>query len=137
MLTVPYWSKWRAYRTLAHSLLTLKMVQTFVLIQTLEIKQRIDNLAFDNHNNAAFYGHLRRALFSIMMTAVYGRHIDRMDHDIKYSGQSGRLLGKFGKVGTFIEDESPPLTILPTWMQSSRKKAFEDAKWVLWIKMRM
>lgn len=138
MLTMPYGPKWRAYRTLVHNLLTSKMVQTFVPIQTLEIKQLMYNLAFDNFNNAAFYGHLRRALFSIMMTAVYGRRIDRVDHeDIKYSEQSGRLLGKLGKAGTFIEDEIPPLAKLPTWMQPSRKKALEHAKWVLWVKMRM
>lgn len=138
MLTMPYGPKWRAYRTLVHNLLTPKMVQTFVPIQTLEIKQLMYNLAFDNFNNAAFYGHLRRALFSIMMTAVYGRRIDRVDHeDIKYSEQSGRLLGKLGKAGTFIEDEIPPLAKLPTWMQPSRNKAIEHAKWVLWVKMRM
>ena len=138
MLTMPYGPKWRAYRTLVHNLLTPKMVQTFVPVQTIEIRQLMYNLAFDNFNNAAFYGHLRRALFSIMMTAVYGRRIDRMDHeDIKYSEQSGRLLGKLGKAGTFIEDEIPPLAKLPTWMQPSRKKALEHAQWVLWVKMRM
>ena len=138
MLTMPYGPKWRAYRTLVHNLLTPKMVETFVPVQTLEIRQLMYNLAFDNVDNAAFYGHLRRALFSIMMTAVYGRRIDRMDHeDIKYSEQSGRLLGKLGKAGTFIEDEIPPLARLPTWMQPSRKKALEHAQWVLWVKMRM
>ncbi|KAF4628138.1 hypothetical protein G7Y89_g10016 [Cudoniella acicularis] len=112
--------------------------QTFVPVQTLEIKQLVYDLAFNNFNDAAFYGHLRRALFSIMMTAVYGRRIDRMDHeDIKYSEQSGKLLGKLGKAGTFIEDEIPLLAKLPTWMQPSRKKALEHAKWVLWVKMRM
>lgn len=138
MLTMPYGPKWRAYRTLVHNLLTPKMAQTFVPVQTLEVKQLMYNLAFDNFNNAAFYGHIRRALFSIMMSAVFGRRIDRMDHeDIKYSEQSGKLLGKLGKAGTFIEDEIPRLAKLPTWMQPSRKKALEHAKWVLWVKMRI
>ncbi|XTI87484.1 putative O-methylsterigmatocystin oxidoreductase [Cenococcum geophilum] len=138
MLTMPYGPKWRAYRTLVHGLLTPKIVQTFVPVQTLEIKQLMYDLAYNNFNDAAFYGHIRRALFSIMMTAVYGRRIDRMDHeDIKYSEQSGKLLGKLGKAGTFIEDEIPPLAKLPTWMQPSRTKALEHAKWVLWVKMRM
>ncbi|MCJ1423848.1 hypothetical protein MMC29_001733 [Sticta canariensis] len=115
MLTMPYGPKWRAYRTLVHGLLTPKMVETFVPVQTLEIKQLMYDLAFDNVNNSAFYGHVCRALFSIMMTAVFGRRIDRVDHeDIKYSEQSGRLLGKLGKAGTFIEDEIPPLAKLPT-----------------------
>ena len=138
MLTMPYGPKWRAYRTLVHNLLTPKMVETFVPVQTLEIKQLMYDFAFNNSNNAAFYGHLRRALFSIMMTAVYGRRIDRADHeDIRYSEQSGTLLGKLGKAGTFIEDEIPPLAKLPAWMQPSRKKALEHAEWVLWVKMRM
>lgn len=138
MLTMPYGPKWRAYRSLVHNLLTPKMVETFVPVQTLEIRQLMYDLAFDNANNAAFYGHVSRALFSIMTTAVFGRRIDRADHeDIKYSEQSGRLLGKLGKAGTFIEDEIPPLAKLPTWMQPSRKRALEHAKWVLWVKMRM
>lgn len=114
------------------------MVQSFVPVQTTEVKQLLYDLAFHNHGNAAFYGHLRRALFSIMMTAVYGRRIDRMDdEDIKLSQQSGQLLGKLGKAGTFIEDEIPPLAKLPEWMQPSRAKALEHAQWVLWVKMRM
>lgn len=126
---MPYGPKWRAYRTFMHNLLTPKMVQTFVPIQTLEIKQLMYNLAFNNFNNAAFYRHLCRALFSIIMTAVYGRRIDRVDHkDIKCSEQNGRLLGKLGKAGTFIKDEIPPLAKLLTWMQPSRKKALEHAK---------
>ncbi|KAL9079179.1 MAG: hypothetical protein Q9157_001930 [Trypethelium eluteriae] len=138
MLTMPYGPRWRAYRQVVHGLLTPKMVQTFVPVQTLEIRQLMYDLANNNFNNAAFYGHIRRALFSIMMTAVYGTRIDRMDHeDIKLSEQSGRLLGKLGKAGTFIEDEIPPLTKLPAWMQPSRRKALEHAKWVLWVKMRM
>lgn len=138
MLTMPYGPKWRAYRTLVHGLLTPKMVQTFVPIQTFEIKQLMYDLANNNIDDAAFYGHLRRALFSIMNTAVYGRRIDRMDHeDIKLSEQNGKLMGKLGKAGTFIEDELPLLASLPTWLQPSRRKALEHAKWVLWVKMRM
>ena len=138
MLTMPYGPKWRAYRTLVHSLLTPKMVETFVPVQTLEIKQLMYDLAFDNVNNAAFYGHVGRAIFSIMTTVVFGRRIDRVDHeDLKLAEQSGRLLGKLGRAGTFIEDEIPPLAKLPTWMQPSRKKALEHAKWALWVKMRM
>ncbi|KAI9707018.1 MAG: hypothetical protein M1820_004606 [Bogoriella megaspora] len=138
MLTMPYGPKWRAYRTIVHGLLTPKMVQTFVPVQTLEVKQLMHDLANNNFGDAAFYGHIRRALFSIMMTAVYGKRIEsKEDDDIKYSEQSGKLLGKLGQAGTFIEDELPPLTKLPTWMQPSRKKALEHAKWVLWVKMRM
>lgn len=138
MLTMPYGPKWRAYRTLVHGLLTPQMVQTFVPVQALEIKQLMYDLANNNFGDAAFYGHLRRALFSIMMTAVYGRRINRIDHEeIKLSEQSGKLLGNLGKAGTFIEDEVPPLARLPTWMQPSRKKALEHSKWVLWVKMRM
>ena len=63
------------------------------------------------------------------MTAVYGRHIDRVDHeDINYSKQSGRLLEKLGKAGMFIEDEIPPLTRIHTLIQPSRKVALEHAK---------
>lgn len=114
------------------------MVLTFVPTKTLEIKQLMYDLAFNNCKETEFYGHIRRMLFSVMMTAVYGRRIDRQDHeDIKYSEQSGRLLGKLGKAGTFIEDEIPPLAKLPTWLQPSRKKALEHSKWVLWVKMRL
>ncbi|KAF2688363.1 O-methylsterigmatocystin oxidoreductase [Lentithecium fluviatile CBS 122367] len=138
MLTMPYGPKWRAYRTLVHGLLTPKMVQSFVPVQEFEISQLIYDLANNNFNDAAFYGHIRRTLFSIMMTAVYGRRVDRMDHeDIKYSEQSGKLLGMLGKAGTFIEDELPPLARLPTWLQPSRKKALAHAGWMLWVKMRM
>lgn len=77
MLTMPYGPKWRAYRTLVHNLLTPKMVETFVPVQTLEMKQFMYNLAFDNVSNAVFYGHLRRALFSIMMTALRKAHRPR------------------------------------------------------------
>jgi cytochrome P450 len=137
MLTMPYGPKWRAYRTLVHGLLTPKMVQSFVHVQELEVKQLMFDLANKNFNDAAFYGHLRRALFSVMMTAVYGRRIDRVDHeDIKLSQQSGQLLGKLGKAGTFIEDEIPPLAKLPAWMQPSRKKALSHVEWVLGVKMR-
>jgi len=137
MLTMPYGPKWRAYRTLVHRLLTPKMVESFVPVQDLEVRQLMFDLANKNFNDAAFYGHLRRALFSIMMTAVYGRRIDRVDHeDIKLSQQSGHLLGKLGKAGTFIEDEIPPLAKLPTWMQPSRKKALSHVDWVLHVKMR-
>ena len=93
MLTMPYGPKWRAYRTPVHNLSTPKMVQKFVPFQTVEIKQLTSNLAFDNSNNAALDRHLRRPLISIMMTAVGGRRIDRVDHeDNKYSDQSRRLL---------------------------------------------
>lgn len=95
-------------------------------------------LAFYNNQESEFYGHIRRMLFSVMMTAVFGRRIDRADHeDIKYSEQSGRLLGKLGKAGTFVEDEIPPLATLPAWLQPSRKGALQHAKWVHWVKMRM
>ncbi|TVY19762.1 Cytochrome P450 monooxygenase patH [Lachnellula arida] len=138
MLTMPYGPKWRAYRTLVHNLLKPQTVQSFVPIQTIEIKRLIYDLAVANHSNAAFYGHVRRALFSIMMTAVYGRRIESADDkDLKLSEKSGKLLGMLSRAGTFIEDEIPFLAKLPTWMQPSRKKALEHAKWVLWVKMRM
>ena len=138
MLTMPYGEKWRAYRTLVHGLLAPKVVETFVPLQTLEIKQLMYDLANNNFKDAAFYGHLRRALFSTMMSAVYGKRIGSMEHeDIKYSEQSGKLLGRLGKAGTFIEDEIPLLASLPTWLQPSRGKALKHAEWVLWVKMRM
>ena len=121
-----------------HQLLTPKMMQTFVQPQTLEIKQLLHDLAHENSNETHFYHHVRRMLFSIMMTCVYGRRIDSMDHeDVLYSAQSGQLLGKLGKAGTFLEDEIPPLAKLPQWMQPSRKRALGYAKWVLWVKMRL
>jgi hypothetical protein len=137
MLTMPYGPKWRAYRTLVHNLLTPKMVESFIPVQEQEVKRLMFDLANNNFKDAAFYGHLRRALFSIMMKAVYGRSIDRVDHeDIKLSQQSGQLLGKLSKPGTFIEDEIPLLAKLPTWMQPSRKKALSHVEWVLGVKMR-
>lgn len=136
MLTMPYGPKWRAYRTLVHGLLTPKKVESYVPVQELEIKQLMFDLANNNFNDSAFYGHLRRALFSIMMTVVYSRRIDRIDHeDILLSQHSGQLLGKLGKAGTFIEDEFPPLARLPTWMQPSRKKALSHVEWILGVKM--
>ena len=95
-------------------------------------------LAVDNSNNAARYGHLRRSLLSIMMIAVYGRRIDRVDHeDIKFSELSGRLLGKLGIAGKSIEEKIPSLARLPTWTQPSKKKVLEHGKWVLWVNFRM
>ena len=78
-------------------------VQTFVSVQTLEIRQLIYNLAFDNVDNAAFYEHLRRALFSIMMTAV----VEFLENSAKLERSS--------------KMRSPSLARLPTWMQPSTK----------------
>ena len=114
------------------------MTEAFVPSQTLEIKQLLYDLAHDNGTQTEFYYHVRRMFFSILMTLVYGRRIDRGDHeDVSYSEQSGKLLGKIGKAGTFIEDEIPPLAKLPHWMQLSRRRALKYAKQVLWAKMRV
>ena len=79
------------------------MVQTFIPVQKKEMKQLMYDLVFKTSNNDAFYGHLRRALFSIMMTAAYGKRIESIDHkDMKYSRESDQLLGKLGKAGTLI-----------------------------------
>ncbi|KEY63839.1 hypothetical protein S7711_09902 [Stachybotrys chartarum IBT 7711] len=138
MPTMAYGPKWRAYRQLCHRILTAKAVESFIPYQTVEISRLLYDLANHNSDEAAFYKHIHRMLFSTLMRAVYGRPTASADdEDIKYTEQSAKLLSKIQQPGYYIEDVIPPLASLPTWAQPSYKQAAKDAEWILWVKMRM
>ncbi|WYZ36274.1 hypothetical protein EsH8_XII_000024 [Colletotrichum jinshuiense] len=138
MPTMSYGPKWRAYRQLCHRILTAKAVESFIPYQTVEISRLLHDLAMDNADEAAFYKHIHRMLFSTLMRAVYGRPATSVnDEDIRYTEQSAKLLSKIQQPGYYIEDVIPPLASLPTWAQPSHKGAARDAEWILWVKMRM
>lgn len=137
MVTMPYGSKWRRYRALCHQLLTPKMTESFIPVQTQETAQLLHDLAHKNASSTEFRDHIHRTEASMIMKVVYGRRVQQKDDvDVKNSEESAKLLGKLAK-GNFIEDMFPPLTKLPKWMQPSRKNALRQAEWVLWVKMRM
>lgn len=138
MPNMPYGPKWRAYRQLCHRILTAKAVESFIPYQTVEISRLLCDLATDNADDAAFYKHIHRSLFSILMRAVYGwPTASADDEDIRYTDQSAKLLSKIQQPGYFIEDVFPPLANLPRWTQPSYRQAARDAEWILWVKMRM
>lgn len=136
MFTMPYGPKWRAFRTIIHQILSPKMTQTFLPTQEFEVKQLLSDLAFANQNETEFYNHIRRMSFSVIMTSTYGRRIDSWNHpDVRYSGESSRLLGKL--TASFVEDAFPPLLYLPHWMHPGRARAVANAEPILWAKMRL
>lgn len=143
MFTIPYSPKWRTYRTYVHQLLAPKMTLSFVPSQEFEVKQFLYELAHDNANETNFYHHVRRLSFSILMTSAYGRRVDHWEHeDVRSAGETAKLLGTITRPGYFLEDDIPPLAMLPQWMQPSRKKGkkFHDillkAKMRPWIRLK-
>ncbi|KAF2867549.1 O-methylsterigmatocystin oxidoreductase [Massariosphaeria phaeospora] len=138
IFTMPYGPKWRSHRSTMHRLLDPKMTLTFVPSQEFEVKQFLYQLAFDNEDQNKFFQHIRRLSFSIVMTSTYGRRVDSTEHeDLRAAAKASALLGKISRPGAFIEDEIPPLALLPEWAQPSRKKAKEYYKIVLKGKMQM
>jgi len=137
MFTMSYGPKWRAHRTIMHQLLAPKATLSFVPSQEFEVKQFIYQLAFENDDYGAFYQHVRRLSFSIVMTSTYGRRIGSWDHpDVKAAGETSALLGRITRPGAFPEDDLPLLAMLPKWLQPSRKAAKGYADIILRGKMR-
>ncbi|KAF2169981.1 hypothetical protein M409DRAFT_19597 [Zasmidium cellare ATCC 36951] len=138
MFTMPYGPKWRAYRTISHQLLSPKMTATFLPCQAFEIKQLVHDLAHSKTPEIDPHEHIRRASFSIMMTATYGRRIPTWDHeDVHHMLKGRQILGKISRPGAFIEDEIPLFALLPTWLQPSMKTATQLAVPVHAAKMRL
>jgi hypothetical protein len=112
------------------------MTLTFVPSQEYEITQLLPYLLDGNTDQRAFYGHVRRMSMSIISTSSLGRRIPTADHvDIQRARESSQLLGRITRVGTFVEDEIPPLLWLPTWLQPSHQKAKAFARILLNAKL--
>lgn len=136
--TMPYGAKWRAYRTISHQVLSTTMTATFIPSQEFETKQLLYDIAFANQNQRDFYLHVRRFTFSVLMTATYGRRVDSWQHeDVKQAMSSTHILGKVSKPGSFLVDELPFLTKLPTFLQPGRARAESYAKPLLDAKLRL
>ncbi|RYP62691.1 hypothetical protein DL769_007198 [Monosporascus sp. CRB-8-3] len=136
MFTMPYGPHWRAHRTVMHRLLASKPTLEFVPSQEFYIKQFLYRLAFDNEDQGAFFGHVRRMSFSIVTTSTYGRCIESQDHpDLSNAGEASALLGRITRPGGFIED-IPPLAMLPKFLQPSHRRAKKYADIILRGKMR-
>ncbi|KAI0003484.1 putative O-methylsterigmatocystin oxidoreductase [Xylariaceae sp. FL0662B] len=136
MFTLQYGTKWRAYRTITHQLLSSTMTATFIPTQEYETKQLLFDLATDNANQREFLMHVRRFAFSIIMTSSYGMRVKTWDdEDVHHAMESARILGKITRAGAFIVDELPILARLPSWLQPGRKQAEEYAKPLLEAKM--
>lgn len=113
------------------------MTSTFLPAQAFEIKQMLHDLA-EPTEDVDPHDHIRRASFSIMMTATYGRRIPTWDHEDVHHMIKGRaILGKISRPGAFIEDEIPLLASLPNWLQPSRRNAEKLAIPVHAAKMRL
>ena len=114
------------------------MTAAFRPAQAFEIKQLVYDLAHQPEHEVDPQDHIRRASFSIMMTATYGRRVPTWEHeDVRHMMEGRAILGKISKPGTFIEDEIPLLAKLPYWLQPSRKWASELAVPVHAAKMRL
>ncbi|RYO96035.1 hypothetical protein DL763_003427 [Monosporascus cannonballus] len=137
MFTMSYGPHWRAHRTVMHRLLAPKPTLQFVPSQEFEVKQFLYQLAFDNEDQGAFFGHVRRMSFSIVTTSTYGRRIESNDHpDLSNAGEASALLGRITRPGVFIEDDIPLLAMLPKFLQPSRRQAKKYADIILRGKMR-
>ncbi|CAK1356444.1 unnamed protein product [Cercospora beticola] len=138
MFTMPYGTKWRAYRTVIHQLLSPKMTETFLPAQLVEIRHLVRDLACTPAQDIDPQDHIRRMSFSFMMMATYGRRIPSWDHeDVRHMLKGRAILGKISRPGYFIEDEIPLLAMLPSWLQPSRKEATRLAVPVHAAKMRL
>ena len=114
------------------------MTQLLVPAQSFEIKQLLWDLATNDASESEFYRHVQRMSYSIIMTATYGRRVERWENeDAQRALESSKVLGKISKPGVFLEDEIPALALLPTWLQPSQKLALQYAKPVNGAKLRL
>ncbi|MCJ1453909.1 hypothetical protein MMC28_004258 [Mycoblastus sanguinarius] len=136
MPTMPYGPRWRALRTIIRQITTVPMTATFIPSQEFEAKQLLFDLATDSDNQRTFYQHMRRFVFSSIMTNTFGTRVKSWDHpDAQDAVKSQGILRRTSRPGAFIVDEIPPLARLPKWLQPGNKDAKEAAKKVLDIKM--
>ncbi|KAI1781372.1 putative O-methylsterigmatocystin oxidoreductase [Hypoxylon cercidicola] len=136
MPTMPYGSAWRAQRSIVRQITTVPMTTTFVPSQEFETKQLLFELATDNADQHAFYQHMRRYAFSIIMTNTFGTRVKSWDHpDAQNAIRSQAILRRTSQPGAFVVDELPFLARLPKWLQPGRREAEEAARQVLDIKM--
>ncbi|KAI1142786.1 putative O-methylsterigmatocystin oxidoreductase [Hypoxylon sp. FL0543] len=138
MNTLPYGKKWRAYRAIVHGLLSTTLTDQFNPSQEYETKQLLHDFAFKNEDGQQFYWHVRRYFFSILMTSCYGSRVNSWEHeDVRSAIHSTQLLSKISKPGSFVVDEIPILTKLPTWLQPGRRMAESLREPILNAKLRL
>jgi cytochrome P450 len=138
MPTMPYGPHWRAQRSVVRQILSVPMTLTLVPTQEFEVKQLLWDLATNNENQRDFYVHMRRFIFSQLMTNTFGIRINEWDHpDANFAARSQGLIRETSKPGAFYVDELPPLQLLPEWLQPGRSRAEKAAKELIDIKMRL
>ncbi|KAI0410772.1 cytochrome P450 [Xylaria grammica] len=117
-------SKWRAYRTVVHGLLSTSLTDRFNPSQLYETKQLLYDFTFNNQDGKRFCWHVWCSVFTISTTSCYGSRVDGREHeDVRSAIHSTQLLSKISKPGSLIADEFPILGKLPASLQPGRRTA--------------
>ncbi|KAI9039424.1 cytochrome P450 [Aspergillus affinis] len=126
VLPMTYSAKWKRLHYYLKQLLSPRASAAFIPSQEFEIKQLLSDLSGEagKDSTEAFYMHIRRMTFSIVMTSAYGLRIPKWDcQEVRDVYGNMRMLSIILRPGIFWIDTFPPLNWLPRFLFPSWPKA--------------